>query len=237
MTIYAHAQPEQDSTYWERVAHTRWGAYTADIAKQAILKAHDLSGKPTTALEIGCDGGRWSKLLTDLGWKMICTDINEEALNKCKRRVPTADCILVDPGANRLPCISESVGLLLCMEVGPVIQADWFIDEAFRVVKSDQLIVGVFWNFLSFRGFYSHIRNQLCNSFDWYKIAYPFWRRKLLNKGFSMLYEEGYCWFPFGRSSNSIFVPFFTGLEKNLRLRKLITVSPWIVFIARKNLG
>ena len=50
-----------------------------------------------------------------------------------------------------------------------------------------------------------------------------------------MLYEEGFCWFPFRRASNSIFIPYVTSLEKKLGLRKLVVISPWIVFIAQKS--
>ena len=232
---YDDAHFGHDNTYWEKVASTRWGAYVTDIEKQAILRAHDLSRKPATALEIGAEGGRWSKVLADLGWSMICTDINEKSLALCKKRMPTANCILVRPDENKLPCESESVGLLLCIEVAPVIQADWFASEAFRVLQNDGLIVGVFWNLLSFRGYFSHMRSSFKGDFDWYKISYPFWRRKLLSGGYSLLYEEGYCWLPFSRASNSVFVPFFVRLEKYLGLRKLASVSPWVVFIAQKS--
>lgn len=228
------AQFSNDNTYWEKVAKTRWGAYTSDIARRAILRGHDLSGEPTTALEIGCEGGRWSKLLTDLGWNMVCTDINDELLKICKKRIPTANCILMRPNDDKIPCVTDSVNLLLCVEVAPVIQSDWFINEAFRVLQKDGLIIGVFWNVLSFRGLFAHIKASFTGSFDYYKIAYLFWKRNLSNRGFCILYEEGYCWFPFPRASNSVFVPFFTRLEKRSGLRKLTAFSPWIAFIAQK---
>ena len=232
---YDDAHFGHDNTYWEKVATTRWGAYVTDIEKRAILMAHDLSGKPATALEVGAEGGRWSKLLADLGWSILCTDIDGKSLALCKKRMPTANCILVRPDENKLPCESGSVGLLLCIEVAPVIQADWFAGEAFRVLQNDGLLVGVFWNRLSLRGYFSHMRSTLKGDFDWYKISYPLWRRMLLSSGYSLLYEEGYCWLPFGRASNSIFVPFFVRLEKYLGLRKLASISPWIVFIAQKS--
>lgn len=224
-----------DTTYWEKIAGTRWGAYITDIEKRAILMAHDLSGKPATALEIGVDGGRWSKLLTELGCSMICTDINDSALAICKRRIPTANCILVKPDEKNLPCESDSVDLLLCMEVAPVIQADWFISEAFRVLENDGIIVGVFWNLFSFRGLLAHTRSCFTGNFDFYKLSYNSWRMKLLSGGYSILFEEGCCWFPFGRASNSIFIPYFVCLEKWLGLRKLVSISPWVVFIAKKS--
>lgn len=223
------------NTFHENVARTRWGAYLTDIEKRAILRAHDLSRRPATALDIGADGGRWSTLLTDLGWSMICTDINDEALAICKERIPTANCILVRPDENKLPCESESVGLLLCMQVPPVLQADWFTSEAFRVLQDDGLIVGVTTNLLSFRGLFAHSRFSLTGSFDYYKLSYLSLRRKLLYSGYSILYEEGYCWFPFRRASNSVFVPYLVRLEKWFGLRKLPLISPWIVFIAQKS--
>ena len=173
-----------DATYWEKVASTRWGASIIEIEKRAILKAHDLSIKTATALEIGADGGRWSKLLVDLGWSIICTDINDKTLAICKKRIPTANCILTRPDESKLSCESESISLLLCIEVAPVIQSDWFISEASRVLHNDGLIVGVFWNLLSFRGFLVHTRDSFTGNFDFYKFSYPLEKEVIIKRLF-----------------------------------------------------
>lgn len=233
--IHDDPQWAQDTTYWEKVASTRWGTYITEIERIAVLQANALSREHTSGLEIGCESGRWLKLLTDLGWNMMCTEINEETLKICKKRIPTADYILVRPEDKELPCASESLGLVLCLEVAPVIQTDWFIDECLRVLRNDGLIVGVFWNLLSFRGLIMHMHASFTDSFDYYKIAYPIWRKRLFTKGVRMLHEEGCCWFPFHRGSNSVFVPHFILLEKILGLRKLPAISPWVVFIAQKS--
>jgi hypothetical protein len=123
------------------------------------------------------------------------------------------------------------------MEVAPVIQADWFISESFRVLQNDGIIVGVFWNLFSFRGFLAHTRSYFTGNFYFYKISYNSWRMKLLSGGYSIFFEEGCCWFPFWRASNSIFIPAFVNLEKWIGLRKLASISPWIVFIAKKSFG
>ena len=217
-------------TIWERVAERQWGAYTSEIAKQAILRSDGLSGKPAVALEIGCEGGRWSKLLTSLGWKTICVDTDREALELCRKRIPTAHCILSNSSDESIPCESHSIDLLLCLEVAPVIQSDWFINEGFRVLRERGLIVGVFWNRLSLRGLFVRARGDS----EHYKHAYTSWKRDLSKRGFHIEYEEGYCWFPFHRTSDSRYIPFFTRLEKGFGLRKLTSLSPWIVFIARK---
>ncbi len=82
---------------WENIStNSRYGRYATEIEKEAILKGLTHTAKPTRALEIGCDGGRWTKLLSDLGWNIICTDIDQQSLNICQKRVPTATCVHVN---------------------------------------------------------------------------------------------------------------------------------------------
>ena len=133
-------------TFWERAARSAWGTYISEIEKEAVLRAHDIAGKPARALEIGCEGGRWSKLFSDLNWKMTCTDIDPRVLKICQLRLPTASCVAVEPGSREIPCETNSIGLLLCVEVPPVIKSRWFLDESRRVLTEGGLIVGVFFN-------------------------------------------------------------------------------------------
>lgn len=225
----------QTLTKWERVATTtKWGSYVSAIEEKAILMAQSMFTQPGQALEVGCEGGRWSKMLSDLGWQMTCTDIKETHIEACQARIPAANCFVVSPDDEELPCENNSIKLLLLIEVPPVIQSDWFIDEANRVLTDDGVIVGVFWNKSSFRGYYSHRKAVAANEFDFYSLDYRPWREKLVNNRFSFKHEEGFCWFPFSRSSNSVFVPLCVWIEKTLRLNKILRFSPWIVFIAQK---
>jgi hypothetical protein len=54
-------------TFWERVATTKWGHYISRMEERAILRAAFWAEKPTQALEIGCDGSRWSKFAFRFG--------------------------------------------------------------------------------------------------------------------------------------------------------------------------
>ena len=63
-------------------------------------------------------------------------------------------------------------------------------------------------------------------------MSYPVWKKDLQYRGFHMIHEEGICWFPFGRESNSRLIPLCTSLESRLGMRRLPGVSPWIVFVA-----
>jgi SAM-dependent methyltransferase len=226
-----------ETTQWEQVAATTWGSYISDLEREAVLKAHHLAGPPTCALEIGCEGGRWSQVLAKLGWQMICVDVNPRALEICREKIPAATCILADPKGSTIRCDPSSVGLLLCIEVAPVIQSDWFLPEASRVVRQGGLLAGVFWNRASWRGLATRLRYCFGRRepADFYKRSYPAWKRELFQSNFRLIHEEGFCWGPFSRESNSRAVRAFVRMERLLGLHALPQVSPWIIFIAQKS--
>jgi SAM-dependent methyltransferase len=231
----SHLEPR---TYWEEVATTRWGKYTSRVAERTILEALDRTGDAGTALEVGCEGGRWSKLLSDLGWSIICTDVDRRALALCQERIPAARCIHVNPEDQALPCKPSSLGLILCVEVFPVIESDWFLREAHRTLTPGGLVVGVALNRWSLRGLLVRAmerrRDDTEKDHAHYTVPYPLLRWRLKEEGFTIRYERGYCWFPFSRESNSFLVPMFTRLEELLGLPRLRLLSPWVAFIAQK---
>lgn len=221
-------------SYWEGQAGSGLGRYITDAERTAIDRAHRLAGTPTTALDIGCGKGQWSKFLSDLGWGIVCTDIDERNLVSCKNLVPTATCIRVDPHDQQLPCAAESMGLVLCIEVSPVIQTDWFIGETARVLRTGGYVVGVLLNRLSWRGLVRKSAYVQGEKYTWYRFSYPAWRKQLRASGFSVVYQEGCCWVPFKRTSDSPFIQPAIRVERFLRLRKLVGFSPYVVFVARK---
>lgn len=220
--------------FWEKCAETRWGRYIREVETRIVKSAHALAARPSTALDIGCDNGQLTKLLFDLGWEMACIDINARALVRCHKRIPQAKCALVDGNNTVLPYESASFGLVLCVEVPPVINSTWFMSEVFRVLHPGGVVVGVFSNLFSLRGSYHALVASLKGQTITYKMPYPNWRDKLYRAGFEMIDEVGLCWFPFRRDSDSRLVPVFTQLENYLGLRYLPGVSPWVVFLAQK---
>jgi SAM-dependent methyltransferase len=221
-------------TFWEEVARSTWGAYVTEVERRAILTAHDLAGSAGVGVDIGSEGGRWARLLTDLGWQMVCCDVNSYLLQKCREKVPTAHALRVGKDDGTIPLRSGSASLLLCIEVAPVIEAEWFVDEASRVLQDDGLVVGVFWNALSLRGLFGRVKSAVNGTFRYYQLAYRSWKRERLAGHFRIVHEEGYCWFPFSRTSNSQMVPYLTRVEKQIGLRRLTSLSPWIAFVAQK---
>lgn len=227
---------ENLQTPWERAATTRWGQYLTEIERKAIMDAQLAAGPPAEALEVGCEGGRWSRLLADQGWKMTCIDVNPEALEACREKVPDARVVLTKPESRTIAAADNSFALTLCIEVAPVIQSDWFLPEAFRVLKPGGILLAMIWNKTSIRGlahlFQSHSAGQEPTGF--YRARYSDWRRELKKTGFHFLRDQGFCWGPFDRTSNSSLIPLFTNLEVLLGLRRLTVFSPWVICMAQK---
>jgi len=241
MTAYSNTAINEGAprmTHWDRVAQdTSWGRYLNDFEKQIVLRAEALAVKPGNAIDMGCGGGRWSKLLSDRGWNLTCTDVDRHSLEICQQNLPNAKCILASPGDTSIPATTNSMGLLLCIEVVPLIEADWFRPEIHRVLRDEGLFVGVYINGRSWRGLAWRLKDRLTQSRSgrgFYNAHYSDWKRRLLQTGFEMVHEESFCWGPFTRSSNSPLVPVCAKIERALGLNRVVSWSPWVMFIARK---
>lgn len=215
-----------------------YGRYLSEIEGRAIRFALAQAQHPSAALEIGSEAGRWSAMMAQQGWQMTCTDVSSEALAICQQRIPTARCVLVQPADDTLPCETGSQGLVLCMEVGQVIQSHWILGEVDRVLAPGGLFVGFYWNSRSPRGLaYKYIPSlrakQNVSYFTW-PITYLQWRRQLREAGFTMLREEGAGWIPFRRFGMSSLVPLAARIEQVVGLRRAVGVSPVTIFVARK---
>ncbi len=105
-----------------------------------------------------------------------------------------------------------------------------------RVLADRGVLIGVILNRRSLRGMFvnSRERRREGNGYVHYQHAYPKWKSAAMGRHFEMLHEEGCCWFALRRSSNSRLVPVFASIERLLGLRRLVSLSPWIIFIARK---
>jgi SAM-dependent methyltransferase len=223
-----------EPTFWERVALTRWGSYLTAIERSVLLKAAGIAGRPGIALEIGSEGGRWSSLLMREGWQMVCTDVRADMVELCQHRMPTARCVLVKPNATTIPADTGTIDMVLCIEVPPVTSADWFAKEASRVLRPGGLLVGATENRSSYRAVVHGLLRWRRSDVGFYGTSYPGLRNRLRREGFALIHEEGCCWLPFGRSSDSAFIPALARLEERIGLRRLAAVGPWVAFIAQK---
>jgi SAM-dependent methyltransferase len=235
-------QRPESLTFTERVGLTqRWGRYLTAIEQQAMDFALGLFSKPGDAFEAGCQGGRWSEMLVKKGWRVTATDVDEAILRGAQQRIPEAKCIPVRPGDRSLPAETASADLLLCIEVIPVMHSDWFQAEATRVLRPGGVLFGVFLNKRSMRGMFVLLREKLPftkrrpkDGAFIYKKSYSEWKREFEQMGFEIQFERGFCWAPFARESDSVFVTPWVALERGLGLQRLPSLSPWVAFVARK---
>jgi SAM-dependent methyltransferase len=227
-----------DKTHWDLVAETTtWGRYVTEIEKRVVLRGAEMIDPPGVALDIGCGGGRWTKLLADRGWNVTSTEVNPHALALCQKNVPSARCVLTRPEDRTLPLASGAASLALCIEVIPVIEAGWFPAEAARVLAPGGLFVGVHLNGRSWRAVAWRVKQRFVHgqrSNQFYSASYTNWRRNMIQTGFELIHEESFCWGPFGRDSNSPWVSTCARVERSLGLHRCVTWSPWVVVILKK---
>jgi SAM-dependent methyltransferase len=204
------------------------------VERRAMQSALSRFAKPGTGLDVGCEGGRWSRLLNNLGWQMTATDIDPHTLELCRQRNPSVNCLLVQEQDETFPVATESIDLLVTIQV-PVVDCDWFPDEAKRVLKPSGVLVGSFNNLISWRGLAANIKSTIAKHPCYYPKPYAVFRRSLRNQGFSIDYEQGYCWGPFGRHSNSKWISPATKLERSLQVNRLVSLSPWVAYVASRH--
>jgi SAM-dependent methyltransferase len=232
------ANPPTPDTLWEQVARTRWGHYLSS-AEESALNTAAASAHVGSALEIGCDGGRWSQMLASLGWSVTCVDVREEAVELCRTRMPFARCLLVASDEESFPVPAGSVDLLLVYEVPPVTNSEWFAAEAARVLKPGGVLACTISNPASLRGAVYRVRMPLSASRRKNKTyAGPSYRevwRTLEAQRFDLLFAEGLGWAPFSRGSDSRLITGFTRLEKVLGLRRLVRFSPLVIVVAKRS--
>jgi SAM-dependent methyltransferase len=220
------------------MAQTRYGRYADGVESMMMRCVLAQCPKSGVLLDVGCEGGRWSKVFADRGWQIIATDVDTRALQICQSRIPSARCMLSDPDSRRLPAGDESIDVALCIEVGPVIHTDWAVSEFARILKQGGRLVGVCWNRTSWRGVLYHnmsaLRRPGSSRSVGYPIPYKDFRREMIEHGFRFERELGYAWGPFRRSSNSTFVSMWAVFERFSGLQRLISGAPMVAFVAQK---
>ena len=222
--------------YWDAIASSRWGRYISAAEAAAIESARTAAPAPRTAVDAGCGGGRWTRLLLDHGWSVTGFDVDPDAIRQCRDRNPEADCLIVDADNERLPVADSSASLVVCIEVLAVVRSAWFLREARRVLVPGGRLVAVVWNRHSLRGLLadSSARIRAKGSHPHYRTPYPNWRAQLRREGFAIAAEQGLCWFPFGRSSESRLISLCVVAEHWLGLARLPSISPWVLVTASR---
>ncbi len=233
--IKSHFDTNTDTPdVWLRSNEQRWGRYLTQLEHGAIQQGIKLLDRPPgTALDIGAEAGRLTRLLIEEGFDVTCTEICPNKVARCQELNPSSTCKLVSVDDTSIPVGDNSTDLAISIEV-PVSEADWFLPEMNRILTDNGMAVFSINNRFSYRGVLTNLRSRLTGDEVHYWKSYRQVCEDVKRHGFKIHKAIGYCWAPFPRLSDSPLIPFLTSCEKWFQLRQLPSVSPWVILVCQR---
>jgi ubiquinone/menaquinone biosynthesis C-methylase UbiE len=216
-----------EETHWEKAAKTRMGKYLTRMETDFIFKSITPS-QTCTIMDVGTEAGRFSSLVSDKKATVIGIDIDSYGLKRLKLKNKDVDVIQAD--ARKIPLKDGTFDAIFMIEVLDYISdLDEALTECHRTLKSNAMLIFSFGNKSSLK---SQLRKLHGKS---YSHSYNRVIRSLSKTGFSVVRKMGYSWLPFGRTSENRFIPFLAILEKLLALRRIPSLSPWVIVHSSKS--
>jgi ubiquinone/menaquinone biosynthesis C-methylase UbiE len=210
-----------EETHWEKAAKTCMGKYLTRIETNFIFKSITPS-QTCTIMDVGTEAGRFSSIASDKNAVVIGIDIDSYGLKRLKLK--TKNVTLIQADARKIPLKDRTFDAIFMIEVLDYISN---LDEAFaechRTLKSNSTLIVSFGNKRSLKSQLRKLRGKS------YRHSYNRVMQSLSKTGFSVVRKMGYSWLPFGRTSESRFIPFLAMLEKIFALRRIPSLSPWVI--------
>jgi ubiquinone/menaquinone biosynthesis C-methylase UbiE len=220
-------KPSED-THWEKAAKTRMGKYLTRLETNFITKRINFE-KTRLIVDIGSEAGRFSMINANSPITVVAIDLDSYSLHRLKKKNNNVQIIQAD--ARRIPVKDGLFDAVLMIEVLDYIsELEYAIAECNRILKSGAPYILSFGNRSSLKAKLKSFRKKP------YTHSYGIVRDTLRKAGFSIDSKLGYSWLPVGRISESRFVPLYAGLERAFGLRRLPSISPWVLIEATKKL-
>jgi ubiquinone/menaquinone biosynthesis C-methylase UbiE len=215
-----------EETHWERAAKTRMGKYLTRMETDFIFK----SIKPLqtfTIMDVGAEAGRFSLLTSNSEATIIGIDIESYGLKRLKRKAKDINVIQAD--ARKIPIKEGVFDAIFMIEVLDYIaELGEVLTESHRTLKSNASLFLSFGNKSSLKSKLRDLRGKS------YRHSYNRIIRCLSKIGFVVVRKMGYNWLLFGRTSENRLIPFSAGIEKLFGLRRIPSLSPWVMLHAVK---
>ncbi len=207
-------------THWEKAAKTKMGKYLTQMESDFILKS--FTQLPTYIMDVGAETGRFTSLASEKNATVVGMDIDSYGLKRLKLKNKNVDVIKAD--VRKIPMKEGVFDAILMIEVLDYIHnLNEALTECNRTLKINASLIFSFGNKSSIK---SRFRELFGKS---YRHSYKIVMRSLSKTGFAVVRKMGYCWLPFGRTSESQLIPFFAVLEKLFALRRIPSLSPWVI--------
>lgn len=232
---------------WDRMNRTRMGRYLTTVEVEFIIEGLARAPHVRTVLDVGGGSGRLAIPLQRRGYHVIVTEAEMLPLRWLAAKSPETPRVVTSAGAHTLPFRDGAVECILAIEIPPVYEG-WFWAECRRVLTPRGLVIASTANRHSYKGMLHLFAGRVG----------PLGRKAgrdgavgersdarsarglealIRAKGFEIERAQGFNWLPVRRGSNSPLIPFFAVVEKWTGLRRLMPVSPWLLFHARVTPG
>ncbi len=203
------------------------GRYLTRLESDFISRSVDLSSA-RLIVDVGAEAGRFSLLAAKSNAMVIGVDIDSYSLHRLKQK--NKDVTVIQGDARKIPLRTGIFDAILMVEVLDYIpELSEALDECNRILKLDSPLVFTFGNSSSLKAKLRKFRGKS------YLHSYKRVRGRLLDSGFTVEEKMGYSWLPVGRMSENPLVPFLAGLERVFGLRRLPSLSPWVMLKVTKS--
>lgn len=215
-----------EETHWEKAAKTRMGKYLTQVETDFIFNSINPSNIHAL-MDLGSETGRFSSLKLETNARTISIDLDSYGLKRLKLKVKHVNAIQAD--ARKIPVKNEVCDAIVMIEVLDYISdVEAALRECNRTLKLHASLVISFGNKSSLK---ASLRKMLGKS---YRHSYGVVMRLLSQNGFTVKQKLGYSWLPLGRTSENRLIPFLIVIEKLFALRRIPSLSPWVLVCAEK---
>jgi SAM-dependent methyltransferase len=210
-----------EETHWEKAAKTRMGKYLTEIETRFVSETIEID-KCSLIIDIGAEAGRFSVFATGGNVEVMGIDIDSYGLKRLRAKDRHVNVVQAD--ARHLPFVNGIFDVVFLIEVLDYIhELEACLGECGRTLKSGGSIVLSFGNRSSLKSWLRSIRGES------YVHSYREVTEALKRSELKIARKLGYNWLLFGRTSENQLIPLLAKAESLLKLRKLPSVSPWVM--------
>lgn len=225
---------------WDVRNRVRMGRFLTSTETQLIHECLRNEPDVHSILDVGGGAGRFAIPLETQGYSVTVMDIDLLALSWLKVRSSNTNAVQVSSQSRVWPIMDSAVDCVLSIEV-PIVESSWFWQECRRVLKPTGIVIAWMTNKRSYKGMIYSMRRFIksCLSMkfgEWENRFYIISVREATNlieaNEFQLRSVRGYNWIPGHRESDSFMIPLYAAIEQRLGLRKLASLSPWVLLKA-----
>ncbi|MDH5482611.1 MAG: class I SAM-dependent methyltransferase [Candidatus Bathyarchaeota archaeon] len=216
-----------EETHWEKAAKTKVGRYLTRTETDFVRNSVDIT-KCTLIMDVGAEAGRFSLLAANSDVDVVSIDIDYYGLKRLKLKNRFVNVIRAD--ARSIPIKKEVFDAVFMIEVLDYIpELEKAMQECCKALRREAPLVLSFGNKSSLKSKLRAIRGKI------YQHSYPEVIQSLNRTGFKIRRRIGYNWLPFSRTSENLLVPLLAKMERLFGLRKIPSLSPWVLIHAVKS--